>query len=178
LEAYQDSCELAKKCKDTQVVHITDREGDIFEIFAEYESKKNGEVADYIVRSNHNRTVYPKGKPPNTLIQELEESKLLGEISFDIIKREDNAIRHIRQSVQAISIEIKSRYGADKPNLITTINAIYLKEIGPSEGEKPIIWCLLTSLPINSLEEVMLSVTTYVVGKLKFFLRLIKVGVR
>lgn len=161
LEAYRDSCELAKKCKDTQVIHITDREGDIFEIFDEYESKKKEGVADYIVRSNHNRTVYPKEKPSNTLIQELEGSKLLGEVGFDIIKREDNAIRHVRQSVQASSIEIKSRYGADKPNITTTFNAVYLKEIDPPEGEKPIVWCLLTSLPINSLEEILNVVRYY-----------------
>lgn len=161
LEAYRDSCELAKKCKDTQVIHITDREGDIFEIFAEYESKKKRKVADYIVRSNHNRTVYPKGKPSNTLIQELERSKLLGEIGFNIIRREDNTTRHVRQSVQAISIEIKSRYGADEPNKTTTINAIYLKEMDPPKGEKPVVWSLLTSLPINSLEEIMTVVRYY-----------------
>jgi hypothetical protein len=161
LEAYQDSCELAKKCKDTQVIHITDREGDIFEIFDEYKSKNKEKAADYIVRSNHNRTVYPKGKPDNTLIQELEGSKLLGEVGFDIIGREDGATRHVRQSVQAISVEIKSRYGANKPNLVTTINVIYLKEISPPEGVQPIIWCLVTSLPINSLEEIRTVVDYY-----------------
>ena len=161
LEAYRDSCGLAEKCKETQVIHVTDREGDIFEIFGEYGSKKEGSVADYIVRSNHNRTVYPKGKPSNTLIQELEGSKLLGEIDFDIIRREDGTTRRVRQSVQAISIDIKSRYGADEPNIITTINAIYLKEIDSPEGEKPVIWCLLTSLSIKSVEEILTVVSYY-----------------
>lgn len=159
LEAYQASCELANKCKETQVIHVTDREGDIFEIFDEYE--KQGKVADYIIRSNHNRTVYPKGNPSNTLIEELERSKILGEISFDVIRREDNKTRHVRQSVQALSLEIKSRYGADKPNVVTTINAIYLKEVDPPENEKPVIWCLLTSLSVKSLEEVMAVVRYY-----------------
>jgi hypothetical protein len=154
LEAYQDSCDLAKKCKDTQVIHITDREGDIFEIFEEYE--KQGKIADYIVRSNHNRVVYPKGKPSNTLIEELNKSKPLGEISFDIIKREDNTNRHVRQSVQAISLEIKSKSVA-----CTTINAIYLKEIDPPEKEKPVIWCLLTTLSIKSLDEIITVINYY-----------------
>lgn len=162
LESYRDSCNLAIHCKDTQVIHITDREGDIFEIFAEYDSwKKGGKAADYIVRSNHNRTVYEKGKTCNTLIEKLEESKIIGEVGFDIIKREDNSTRHVRQSVQAISVEIKSRYGADIPNVRTTVNAVYLKEIDPPEGEKAVIWCLLTSLPVSSLEEVLTIVKYY-----------------
>jgi hypothetical protein len=162
LEAYRDSCELAEKCGNTQVIHVTDREGDIFEIFWEYQNvKAKGKVADYIVRSNHDRTVYPRGKTATTLIKELEGSNVLGEISFDIIKREDNSSRRVRQTVQTTTVEIKSRYGANRPNQITTINAIYLKEIDCPEGEKPIIWCLLTSLSINSIEEIIKIVSYY-----------------
>jgi Transposase DNA-binding/Transposase Tn5 dimerisation domain len=164
LEAYRDSCKLAVNCKTSQVVHITDREGDIFEIFAEYESRKKNEIAaEYIVRSNHNRTVYSQDKSSNTLIEKLEESKKLGEISFEIIDRENNTTRRVRQSVQAISVEIKSRHGADTSDVKASLNAIYLKEIDPNppEGEKPVIWCLLTSLPINSLKDIMKVVEYY-----------------
>ena len=142
IEAYRDACELASCCKETHVIHVTDREGDIFELFTEYESiKSKGRAADYIIRSNHDRTVYLEGKKSNSLIQELEGSKILGEISFDIIKREDNTVRRVRQSVQATSVTIKSRYGADTPNVRVTINAVYLKEIDPPEGEKAVVWC-------------------------------------
>lgn len=162
LEAYRDSCKLAESCKASQVVHVTDREGDIFEIFAEYESqKKNGSAAEYIVRSNHNRTVDSREKSSTTLIEKLEGSKKLGEISFEIINRENNTTRRVRQSVQAISVEIKSRQGADTSNIKISLNAIYLKEIDPPEGEKPLIWCLLTSLPIDSLENIMKVVKYY-----------------
>ncbi len=155
IEAYQDSCKLAAHCKNTQVIHITDREGDIFEVFLEYEQMKiKNTAADYIIRSNHDRTVYLKGNTSNSLIDELEKSKVIGEISFDIIERENNTTRCVRQSVQAISVEIKSRYGADTPNVRSTIKAVYLKEIAPPEGCKPIVWCLLTSLPINTTEEI------------------------
>ena len=160
LEAYRDSCNLAEKCRDSQVIHITDREGDIFEIFWEYGNSKK-RVADYIIRSRHNRTVYLEGERSNALIEELEESKIKGEISFEIIKREDSTSRRVKQTVQAATVEVRSRYGADKPNLITTINVIYLKEKGCPVGEKPIVWCLLTSLSINSLEEITKIVSYY-----------------
>jgi hypothetical protein len=161
LESYRDSCELAKKCKETQVIHVTDREGDIFEIYDEYESNKEEKIADYIIRSNHNRTVYSKGIKTNSLNKELQNSKILGKLSFDIINRDDNSIRRVHQSVQAKSVEIKSRYGADKPNVVSKFNAIYLQEIDPPDGVKPIIWCLLTSLPIGTFEEIKTVVSYY-----------------
>jgi hypothetical protein len=162
IEGYRDACKLASNCQETQVIHITDREGDIFELFKEYESiKSKGKAADYIVRSNHDRTVYPEGKASRSLIEELESSKKLGEISFEIIKREDNTVRRVRQSVQAASVTIKSRYGADIPNVKVTLNAIYLKEIDPPQGEKAIIWCLLTSCPIDTLEGIKSIVEYY-----------------
>lgn len=162
LEAYRNSCDLAALCKETNVIHVTDREGDIFEIMGEYDAKKkNGAVADYIIRSNHNRKVYPVGKKSSSLIEELEESKVIGEVSFEIINRKENSRRQVRQTVQAITVKIKSSYDADTPNVKTHINAIYLKEVEPPEGKKAIIWCLLTSLPVNSLEEAMTVVQHY-----------------
>ncbi len=159
LEAYRNSCELARKCIDTKVVHITDREGDIFEIFDEYQKETTN--ADYIIRCNHNRTVYLGEGQANTLIEELQSSKIIGEISFEVIDRDSGATRQVRQSVQVILVEIKSRYGSDKPNLKAKINAVYLSEINPPEGVKPIQWCLLTSLSINSLEEILKVVSYY-----------------
>ncbi len=159
LEAYQESCELSRKCEGTQVVHVTDREGDIFEIYHEHKSRDV--AADYIVRSNHNRKVYPKDKPSSTLIQEVEKSPILGEISFDINSREGSATRKVCQTIQTLSAPIKSRYGSDKPNLTSTINVIYLKESNPPETDKPVVWCLLTSLPISTKKEVKKVVEYY-----------------
>ena len=154
LEAYNESCALSERCEYTEVIHVTDREGDIFEIFKSYEQKKlEGKPAEYIVRSNHNRTVYLKDKTER-LYTHLAESKVLAEISFDIVKREENTTRRVRQTVHAMPIQIKSRYGADNPKEDVSLNAVYLKEIDCPEGESPVTWCLLTSLPITNLEQI------------------------
>lgn len=162
LEAYNDSCELSQKCPETKVIHITDREGDIFEIYEAYgREKEKGQPAEFIVRSNHDRVVYPEKESTDHLYSRLEESVILGEISFDAIRREENTTRRVRQSVQALTVQIKSRYGADKPNIVANLNAIYLKEIDPPHGEKPIQWCLLTSLSIDDLKEIKKTVEYY-----------------
>jgi hypothetical protein len=150
LEAYRSCGELVEKSPNTQFIYITDREGDIFELF--YEKEKIG--VDYIIRSKHNRTVYPEGEKTNKLVEAIENSKKLGEISFEIIKRENGSKRRVHQTIQTGTFEIKSRYGADTPLQKAKINVVYLKEFNPPEGEEPIIWRLLTSLPINTQEEV------------------------
>lgn len=150
LEAYRSCGELARKCPRTQFVYITDREGDIFELFYE----KENVCVDYIIRSKHNRTVYQEGEKTNKLFQAIENSNKLGEISFEIIKREDGSRRQVHQTIQTGTFEIKSRYGADIPLQKAKFNMVYLKEFNTPEGEEPVIWRLLTSLPINTQEEV------------------------
>lgn len=157
LEAYRSCGELAKKCPNTNFIYITDREGDIFEIF--YEKEKIG--VDFVVRSKHNRTVYPSDEKPNKLFEAVENSKILGEISFEIIKREDGTKRQVHQTIQTETFEIKSRYGADNPLQKAKINVVYLKEFNPPEGEEPIIWRLLTSLPIRTQQEVEIIIKYY-----------------
>ena len=149
----------------------------IFEIYDEY--KNRDDAADYIVRSNHNRRVYPGSKPSNTLIQEVEKSPILGEINFDIIDRESGATRKVCQSVQALTVTIKSRYGANKPNLCSTANVVYLKEINPPNEDKQIVWCFLTSLPITTKEEVVQVVRYYLCRwEIEVFFKTYKSGCR
>lgn len=176
LESYVQSCKLAQKCKNTKVVYISDREGDIFEIYAEYESQEKFK-AEYVIRSNHNRTVYNDSKSTKLLNSQLEESKILGEIEFEIEKRESSERRIVRQTVQAEQVTIKSRYGADIPNQKAKLNAVYLKEVNPPDGESPINWCLLTSLPITTVEEIKTVVKYYLCRwEIELFFKTIKSG--
>jgi hypothetical protein len=227
LEAYLDSCKLAEHCKDSQVVHVTDREGDLFEIYSEYHSRKKAgqRVADFVIRSNHNRVVLsgeritsyiklkeskkidnlnlkilkdrqftdskktlknykitkkkskalkavntktkkisknsfkPAKKVSTLLYKELENSKQLGIIEFEIIKRDTNQKRLVRQSVRAASVKVNSKDGDSESEV--QINAIYLEEIDPPEGEEPVIWRLITSMPINTLEQILTVIKYY-----------------
>ncbi len=56
LQSYLKACEIAKKAPETQIVNITDREGDIIEIFeASIEKEKQGSFAYFIIRSQYDR---------------------------------------------------------------------------------------------------------------------------
>jgi len=91
----------------------------------------------------------------------LEEAPKLGEISFEIEDRKSGAKRQVKQSVHSMPIELRSRYGADKPNVRIALNAVYFKEIDPPEGVEGVFWRLLTTLPISSLKEVKIVAEYY-----------------
>lgn len=177
--AYLSSCELVPCCSDTKVVHITDREGDVFEIFEEWSRRSNNKEAhaDLIVRSNHDRVIYQGSKRLGKLYDLLEEAPKLGEISFEVEDRESGVKRGVKQSIHAMPIEIKSRYGADKPNVSISLNAVYFKEINPPEGVEGVYWRLLTTLPITSLEEVKMVAEYYLCRwEIEVFFKTLKSG--
>lgn len=158
LESYINCCEIAEKCKSSRIVHVSDREGDIIEIFLEYQSRKStGIAADFIIRSNHNRLV-DSDKASKKLYEHINALEELGILEFEIIDRVTDKKRTVRQSVKAGSVAIKSKEKG-KPDV--KVNVICLKEIDPPEGEEPIVWYLLTSLPIRTLGEIKAVIKYY-----------------
>lgn len=159
LEAYANTCKISETNKNTKVVHITDREGDIIEILSEYQSRKDdGTAADFIIRSNHNRVISSEDKTTKKLYDKLNKEVKLGEISFEIINRDTSEKRKVHQSVKAASVIIKSK---EKSKADIMINAIFLEEIDPPTDVKPVMWYLITSLPISNVEEIKTIIQYY-----------------
>lgn len=178
-KAYLSSCKLAESLSDTKVVHVTDREGDVFEIFEEWynRSSEGNSPPHLLIRSNHNRVLYSGKKRVGRLYDQLEKSPKLGEFSFEVEDRGSGVKRKVKQSVHAMPIELRSRYGADRPNVDIAINAVYIKEEDPPEESKGITWCLLTTLPISCLEEIKTVVEYYLCRwEIETFFKTLKSG--
>src|SRR5581483_10019571 len=102
LKSYIRACEIARETPETQIINITDREGDIIEIFcAAEEQSKQSNFAYYIIRSNHDRLVDDDGlgtKEINKkLKQRLKESDSIGELEFTISSAENRKARKVKQ---------------------------------------------------------------------------------
>jgi hypothetical protein len=103
LEGYRHGCDLAQLVPGTEVIVCADREADIYEVFAERENRlASGEpAASWLIRSKTNRCLEPfeeeqipppaeqTKKPPRPKIQQqLEQSPVLGTISFTVPAKE------------------------------------------------------------------------------------------
>lgn len=178
VESYRVGCQVAEECPDTQVIVITDREGDFAELFEEvYKSKEHGDrCADIIVRSYHDRVLdCSEGKK---LREKLKQASPLGEIEFIIPATQNRPKRTVKQIVKAASVTFKKRSTSkDAQNPKVTVNAVMAVEENPPNGVDPLIWVFLTTLPISTFDEAVAVIKYYLVRwEIEVFFKVLKSG--
>lgn len=175
LQSYRRSCNIAKEMPDVQLITISDREGDIIEIFDEVAKQKElGHFADIIVRSQHDRLLFNENKKEQIkLRQKLKEAPSLGEIEFVIPTTEKRIGRKVRQQLKGATVVLKPR------NKKTTvkINAVMAIEEQPPQGEDALMWILITSLPVDTFEDMAKVVSYYLCRwEIETFFKVLKSG--
>lgn len=187
IESYKVACDVAKECPNTQVITITDREGDFAEHFEAVlkAQEQNEKYADIIVRSYHDRAVISSDKEDllhqgkqNKLKSKLKAARSLGEIKFKIPATQHRHERIVTQTLKATSVTFKKRATSKafvSPKV--TINAVMAIEENPPEGIEPLIWVFLTTLPIDTFEQVVLVIQYYLVRwEIEVFFKILKSG--
>jgi IS4 transposase len=173
LQSYRRTCEIAKEVPNTQLITISDREGDIIEIFDEIaKQKKSGKAADVIIRSQYDRLLEGKGKQ-DKLRKKLQEAPSLGEIEFVVPPTEKRSGRKVKQKLKGVSVSIKP----GNKKVAVQINAIMAIEEDPPKGEDPLIWILLTSLLVSTFEDVVKIIQYYLCRwEIETFFKVLKSG--
>jgi len=162
LYSYREACKLAEKAPNTTVVSIGDREGDIYECLAEAETVETQRKAHILVRSNHNRSLADGSDDTNNKLEKkLIRAPIIYEAHIDINRHRKNE-RTANIVVRATTVLIKAPNTCKKKSLPSiTMNAILISEIDPPKNEPPLYWVLLTTLPINTIEEIQFIVLLY-----------------
>jgi len=140
-----------------QRVHVGDREADIFELFAQH----RGPYSELLIRAEHNRKVQHE---LGTLRPTLEQAPILGELTVTLQRNPKRPARTAHLQIRALSVTIEVPCNHPKPHNLepVTLNAILVEEIEPpADGGKPIRWVLLTTLPIDTFEQVAQCVQWY-----------------
>jgi hypothetical protein len=155
VESYRLAARCASQMPQTRMVSVTDREGDIYEIFVEAAHFSQPGRADFIVRASRDRILRDKTKEGKSgkLWAKLGAAPLLGEVEFAMATAPNRTARTVRQTVQALRVSLKppQRKGMRLPEV--RVNAVYLREIDPPKGQDPVEWLLLTSLPIDNFQQ-------------------------
>ncbi len=141
---------------NTGVVTITDREGDIYEMLAMTRSDNS----DLLIRAKHNRRVDNELKH---LFPSLSASQPMGEMEIVLPKTKKRKGRNAIVTIRYTEVKImapQNLVGKTGQESIS-VNAISVIEENPPEGEKAIEWRLLTTLPINSYDNVLTYIRWY-----------------
>jgi hypothetical protein len=145
---HEGAVAAADALKDAaQVIVVGDRESDVYPVFAR---KPDG--VDFVVRAGQDRALAGGGR----LFSASEAWPALGRQMVRVEpKRPGETARVAEVALKAGTITLrrpkKGCLTTDPKTL--TLNMVVAVEVNPPEGVKPLLWRLLTTLPISSLEE-------------------------
>lgn len=138
--------------EDVPMVTVTDREGDIFALFAH----KRRAGHDLLIRIVHNRALADGTHIHDTIAA----APSLGEHTVEVHARPDRPARTARLSVRVGTMSICSpRSQAIAPVVAATI--ILAHEDHAPQGQTSIHWMLLTTLDVQTLEDAVRCITWY-----------------
>jgi len=170
LQSFRMTQKIAQEIKEKTFFNISDREGDMYDLFLEA-TKENIENLFFIVRSSVNRVVREKeGK----LREAINNSKEIGEIAFE--HKSGNKKRLVKQEIKVKKIKLdspKRRPHLDK----VAVWAVQVEEKNPPKGESPIQWLILTDYPVKSLKDAKKILYYYTIRwDIEIFFKVLKSG--
>ena len=147
----------------SQWIHVFDRGGDNFEAICHIKLMKN----DWVIRASKlQRNVFTEDGRKVKLNEAILESRTLGSYELNLRSRPGVAARcaKIELSTVRVTFPLPSQYSKwVKACGITelTMNVVIVEEVNPPKGVTPIRWVLLTSLPVESFDDVWQVVEDY-----------------
>ena len=151
LTHFQKAQALCEQHPDLEIVSIADREADIMELFLE----RTCPGAHLLIRSMHNRKLADQ---THNLYPTLAATPVKNTYTVEVINPVTKKKRKATVAIRFCSVQVKLfkaipvKRHLPKMNL----NVIQVKEINaPQNIKEPINWILLTTLPIDNLEQVM-----------------------
>jgi hypothetical protein len=192
LEGYRACCQVAREAPDTQIVSISDSEGDVFECFVAGQPQEGVIQAEWIIRACQDRAVIGKGdgnqRIKAKLVETVAGTPVLKQITVEVRRREAKSKdrrkrRQARQArtaeltVRAAPVKVRAPHRKGAKLADVSVNVVLLRELDPPVGEDPIEWVLVTSLPIDTTDRVLLVVQYYCQRwTIEIFFKILKSG--
>ena len=172
-EGYLKACAVAEKHPAAEVVCVGDRESDIYEIYAEWQRRGEGgePLAEVLVRAGRDRALL---ESELHLFETVRQGRELGtyQVEFaskDQMRKIDGSNRLTRRLGRKATLQVRStkvclkptqrKHGGKLPPV--EMWAVGVFEIDPPQGQEPIQWFLLTSLPAETFAQAQRIVRAY-----------------
>jgi hypothetical protein len=191
LKGLREARKVAQQLPHVRCVCMGDSESDIYHVFAE----PRGEYAvHWLIRACQERCVETDAEN-NGKSQTIRDVVMAEPVLFtkEITVRgrqpkttcETRSRRMARESrktqveVRAGRVVLRPPARSDRPLASVMVNVVMVREMNPPGDEEPVEWILLTTLPIDSIEEVRQIIQYYCVRwMVEVFFRTLKSGCR
>lgn len=187
LEGLECAKRTAAVCPETTCVCVGDSEADIYALFAAavHSGQANLEL---LVRAGQDRNTTEK----QDWADQVRKTAKIGEQTVNIRSRKakigkgksarsrDRKARVAKLEIRKATITVCRPVNGDRrwPKTIT-VNVVLCEEIDPPDDEDPISWMLVTTLPIETDQDVQRVISSYCVRwQIEVFFRTLKSGCR
>lgn len=186
-----DHCaDIKTHCPKTQLIMLADRESDITEVIDFCRGQSN---FDWIIRSEGSRVLNKQSKAETSISvhEALRKTKPLFARELDIRERHswgkdsvkhrpgkaDRRARVLKVSVHASEVTLNDPRPYHSAGV--SVRAVLVRETKPTGRDQPIEWLLLTSLPIESEQDVQQIIEYYLQRwMIEIFFKVLKSGCR
>lgn len=170
LEGYRLAGRVSKRCPQTQIVNVADREADIYDIFMDALQQPEATHADFVIRSKENRCMDERIPPSehgtrNAVYRkfrdDVRDSPVRIRMTITLPATPKRAAREAELEIRAKSLTLrhpKNRKGL--PDV--TCSVVYVQEVSiPEDGDSPVEWWLITSLPVETIDDILRVIEYY-----------------
>jgi hypothetical protein len=166
--------ELAEQLPDTRLTYIADREGDIYDLFVEAPCPERG--ADWLVRVQHQERFLTDGRKLRGV---LDAAPVLTEVTFEKPASNGRPARTVHQHIKAVRVTLKAPSRPDRTLADVTVTALLAFEPNPPAGEDPLVWVLLTNLPVETPQQAIEKLAWYLCRwQIEVYFKILKSGCR
>lgn len=187
IEGIRAGCKVAAACPNTKCVCISDSESDVYEFFSEQVSASDDRPSvELLIRAGQTRST-----ETGNWFEDVRATPRLERGSVDVSARKAKiaATRHKREQsrdartaqveLRATTVTLRPPKRFDRQLPPVRVNVVLVEEVDPPKGCEAIQWLLVTTLPINTLDDVRLIVRWYCLRwQIEIFFRTLKSGCR
>ena len=170
IEGHREALKIAEESADTCCILMGDSESDIYELFSEPRETSHGQPLEILVRGCQERATTQVGQ---SILEQARATPCLYTATINVSSRKaktkvetrkrvsDRPDRSATVEVRACSMKLRAPWRPDRKLPPVAINIVLVEEVNTPEGQVPLQWILLTTLPIETDEQVRTIVEYY-----------------
>jgi hypothetical protein len=143
---------------EAKVIHVADREGDIFELFEELDALEDS----FVIRATHDRRTTKGDADARTYsLSEAESAPILVCKWVDVPARAGKPSRIARLAIRATRVEVSPPKNRERRGAPVWMNVVVVEELDPPSKKDALRWDLLTREAIATGEDLLRIVDCY-----------------
>lgn len=181
LTGYRLACELSAKVPRTRVISVADREADIYDVFLEAE--RHATPAEFLIRAKIDRSLPERDVEAGPhayrkVRDDVAASAVIVSRAIELPSTPKREPREAKLEIRAKQVVVKPPHVRGREPQVT-LRVVLVQEVDAPDDGTAVDWMLLTSLAIDSADDV-LRIVDYYSGRwgVEVFFRVFKTGCR